>query len=739
MAKRRTDRRWWSNDGDASRRVHPVVAARRATRRRVEGTAGDDGFSLIELLVVIAILPIVLGGIAMALVSVLSLQNSVSNRVGDSNDALVASTNFNRDIESAQMLTTQSTAACGTASQTQLLGAEWGANSSAPGGYDTVVSYISTSGLNPQTHTTNYTLTRQVCTFGTSPTPTQTTTVAHDIGTPTVTIYGPVTNTSPLVFANLTAQNPNPFANWYTSQNVTSVVFGVNAPNSSYSYSLVGLPGQSKSQGSVSSLTTPAPNPGCSFATTGSGTYANQLCFADFTGYNGTLQSSGHCQTMTRPIAGTPYTLSFCLAVSSNNVGPAVIPTYYNPSGYDSEAYLGNNGFYTGIPGDPALYHTTSNSPYTAAYFTNIQVLDAAGQASSGWTLVTGDAESTDTNEWMEFHLQPHLVDLAEQRGIGPVRQLVLRRQERQQQRLAQVDRRHASHPCRRGDALERSSGFVGRAHHQSEHLRYQRQSRSSVSPTSSSTRRAPSCSRRRSQPDPPPHRPSPWPCRERASRACSSGCCCEAAATGRPEPLEEAKGEGHERGDTLVEVLLALVVLGLAGMALLLGFATSITSSAEHRHLATLDASVRAASDEVIAQVQDATDNAFGPTACSSPYHPTWTLSGSVHVTSYSVWYWNGTAISPAGTHARLRAAAVDDELERRLLHHVGDHRHLRPPGAHRDGRHHSRQARLRAASTQNPGTGTINAPSARRPSWPSRTRRTTSSTATRPLCPCR
>ncbi len=35
--------------------------------------------------------------------------------------------------------------------------------------------------------------------------------------------------------------------------------------------------------------------------------------------------------------------------------------------------------------------------------FTAVQVLDAAGQAATGWTLVTGDAESTDTNEWIEW------------------------------------------------------------------------------------------------------------------------------------------------------------------------------------------------------------------------------------------------------------------------------------------------------------------------------------------------
>ena len=44
-----------------------------------------------------------------------------------------------------------------------------------------------------------------------------------------------------------------------------------------------------------------------------------------------------------------------CSSVSTytgGNVVPNAIPTYYNPGqGYNSEAYLGNNGFYTRHPG----------------------------------------------------------------------------------------------------------------------------------------------------------------------------------------------------------------------------------------------------------------------------------------------------------------------------------------------------------------------------------------------------
>ena len=105
-----------------------------------------------------------------------------------------------------------------------------------------------------------------------------------------------------------------------------------------------------------------------------------------------------------------------------------------------------------------------------------------------------------------------------------------------------------------------------------------------------------------------------------------------------------QTEQSGHdERGDTLIEVLLAIVILGIAGVALLTAFATAITASAAHRNLATLDASARGASDQVISQVQQSANNAFGPSNCTNTppgtsFTPTWSLSGKFTVTSYTV-----------------------------------------------------------------------------------------------------
>ena len=44
------------------------------------------------------------------------------------------------------------------------------------------------------------------------------------------------------------------------------------------------------------------------------------------------------------------------------------------------------------------------------------------------------------------------------------------------------------------------------------------------------------------------------------------------------------------ESGDTLVELLIAMTVIGLTAVALLSGFSTSLSASAEHRSLASID-----------------------------------------------------------------------------------------------------------------------------------------------------
>jgi prepilin-type N-terminal cleavage/methylation domain-containing protein len=410
---------------------NPLARARQAMRKRMAATTPEDseGFTLIELVVVVAILPLVVGGITVALLSVFSLQHSVSNRISDSNDALVASSVFNRDVQSAQMLTTYahpadaipyptgtvpaSSPACGSATQTQLLGLEWGANPAFAGGYQTVVSYVQTAIPNPTGTATVEALDRQVCSNGAASTGYTTQRVSSDIGTPPPPQFSPASAAT------------NASLGWISTLGLTSVTMNVTEPGAdqsaaggatptasdNYKFSLVGLPGAATSNGTPSDPSQDTSGQ-CSFATHGTGTYANQLCFVDFSDLsNGAatpaVPNPSYCGSSTplfmkMGITKTADTLEFCVTESGANVAPAAIPTYYAAGGIGtSEAFLGNNGFYTGVSGNPALYQTQGGT--STVTFSNVQVLDSSGHPASNWTMVTGDAETTDPNEWMDY------------------------------------------------------------------------------------------------------------------------------------------------------------------------------------------------------------------------------------------------------------------------------------------------------------------------------------------------
>jgi prepilin-type N-terminal cleavage/methylation domain-containing protein len=338
----------------------------------------EGGFTLIELIVVVAIMPIIVGALSIGLVSILSLQSGVSGRLADSGDAQVVSVNFGNDVQSAANITTMTTAQCGPG--TQLLGLEWNPGLQA-GNFQTVVSYVLVANANGLTSS----LIRQYCTGG-SPTPTSSTTMSSDVpnNQPAATIAPPSSNTAAI-------------SGWTTTAGVTSVTFPITGHASQYQYNEVAVPGQSANSNQVSTITPPTTT--CGFATIDTGTYASSLCFVDFTKYNAAQAAAPGCQQITAGITNTPFTMSFCLSVSGGPVAPASIPTYTNPP--TSEAFLGNNGFYTGIPGNPALYQTVQGT--STVTLTNIKVLDANGNPATGWGIVTGDAESTDQGESMTW------------------------------------------------------------------------------------------------------------------------------------------------------------------------------------------------------------------------------------------------------------------------------------------------------------------------------------------------
>ena len=107
------------------------------------------------------------------------------------------------------------------------------------------------------------------------------------------------------------------------------------------------------------------------------------------------------------------------------------------------------------------------------------------------------------------------------------------------------------------------------------------------------------------------------------ASRPSSSGCCCHE----RGETQAPVAGRDQDAGDTLVEILISVAILGIVSAALIGGFLTAITTSAVYRAVANSDTVLRTAVDSVTTQMQQAPAAAFG---C-----PAWSLASPLRCTS--------------------------------------------------------------------------------------------------------
>jgi prepilin-type N-terminal cleavage/methylation domain-containing protein len=368
----------------------------------------EGGFTLIELLIVCMIIPIIIGALALSLLAILSEQHQTAASISDTADAQTVSAVYETDVLSAVNLTTSTATQCGPTTATQLLGLEWGYNQQA-NQYETVVSYVEI------TRGTTTALVREYCATGVSQYPTSSTTISSDI---------PANQPAPTI-TTVSGYSAGPLTPWETAVGVTGVTFSITEPGSNYTYSLTAVPRASTSSSQFAGVVTPTTT--CGFATPGTGPYASTLCFVNFSGYNGAGYNEGYnvvpnpagspltpapsnCQTMTEAVPNTPFTLSFCVSTSSTVgwVVPWQIPTYGSLT-TPSEAYLGNNGFYTGIPGDPALYQDPNSGTGLAqgalsyVYITNIKLLDQNGNPASNWELVTGDAETTDAGESMTW------------------------------------------------------------------------------------------------------------------------------------------------------------------------------------------------------------------------------------------------------------------------------------------------------------------------------------------------
>jgi len=394
--------------------------------------SSDGGFTLIELVIVIGVLPLVIGALAVGIISVFSLQSSVSNRLTDSNDAQVVSVNFQNDVQSASLITTASSPAsapapCGTGFQ--VLGLQLGNG--------TEVSYSAAQAPNG----TKYDLLRNSCRGGNVTSTVMASDVPASIAQPTIPpATPPITITctqSSTTCADVPpSNNPAYESDWQPTLGVTGVSFETTEPGSKFNYQLVATPLSASSSSQLAQVSTPST--GCGFATPDpQSTYAQTLCFVNLAPWNTQTAATNvnNCTPaqsnfskplpMSAALYNSPFTLDFCMSVKAtmnsngtpitgfssrqtpypcgvsaasayDDIAAVPFPTYTCPPG--SEAFLGNNGFYTGVPGDPALYELDEGSTATIN-ITNITLLSSNGDVANNWELVTGDAESTDPGE----------------------------------------------------------------------------------------------------------------------------------------------------------------------------------------------------------------------------------------------------------------------------------------------------------------------------------------------------
>jgi prepilin-type N-terminal cleavage/methylation domain-containing protein len=148
---------------------------------------GEDGFTLVELLIVLIILPIIAGGIAIALITSLKDQTGISARLASSSDAQITSAFYTRDVQSAFNVTTDQSGSlspplCGSGGS--LVGAmDWN-------GGQTVVTYWNMK------NGTTWDLVRRACIAGVNGGAPVSTTVSHNLPNPVAPLKITCSNTA---------------------------------------------------------------------------------------------------------------------------------------------------------------------------------------------------------------------------------------------------------------------------------------------------------------------------------------------------------------------------------------------------------------------------------------------------------------------------------------------------------------------------------------------------------------
>jgi hypothetical protein len=138
---------------------------------------------------------------------------------------------------------------------------------------------------------------------------------------------------------------------------------------------------------------------------------------------------------------------------------------------------------------------------------------------------------------------------------------------------------------------------------------------------------------------------------------------------------------ERSERGDTMIEILLALIVLGLTSVALIVAFSTTLSASAEHRTLTSADIAINDYTQQVIAGIE-ANQNLFtcSPALTVAQYNSELALTSSApyNPTITSVQYWNPASATFTSTcvanSSELITVSVTDGIHNQTSQFVVD-----------------------------------------------------------------
>lgn len=305
----------------------------------------EDGFTLVELLVVCAVIPLVIGAISVALISVLTQQNAVANKIADTGDATVVSANFVKDVQSAAQITTYSTLnptlsppVCGPNSGTAvpILSLEFGLPTTSPTFFPPVVSYDVVS---ENARGSRFGLYRDYCTNGTSAssTPTDSTLVSHDVQKALGALIGGE-SCNPTTLKCVA--NPVWSSGWQYTSGVSGVSINVNSSLSSYHFTLTGAPrvstpasrGNKNPPGHPTLLTLGSGSPGVSCGGSGSITVTGTATI-DSTGAPAASTNGGAKIKATQIYTGAP--------TNPNPLSGNITPTTPTGQGTALDPYVG--------------------------------------------------------------------------------------------------------------------------------------------------------------------------------------------------------------------------------------------------------------------------------------------------------------------------------------------------------------------------------------------------------------